>query len=100
VQSLVQLGADVNSKDDYGRMVVNDIIDGFTSLFAMLISAAKSPLSRPDGLRWVRPESEGPGEWFMAYSRLTSLRVPLSSDGMGWARSPWQRSLRMILASR
>jgi hypothetical protein len=57
----------------------NDVIDGFWSFHAMLLSAAKSPLSRPDDLRWVKPESEGPGEWIMAYSRPTSLRVPLSS---------------------
>ena len=63
--------------------VANDIVDGFYSLHAMLLSAAKSPLSRPDNLSWVSPESEGPGEWVMAYSRPTLLRVPLSS-AMEW----------------
>jgi hypothetical protein len=50
----------------------------------MLLSAAKSPLSRLDDLRFVRPELDGAGEWIMAYNKPTLLRVPLSSV-MEWS---------------
>src|SRR6266516_4511344 len=50
----------------------------------MLLSVAKSPLSRQDNLRFVHLELNGAGEWIMAYNKPTSLRVPLSSV-MEWS---------------
>jgi flagellar biosynthesis GTPase FlhF len=50
----------------------------------MLLSAAKSPLSRQGDLRFVHPELDGAGAWIMAYNKPTSLRVPLSSV-MEWS---------------
>jgi hypothetical protein len=64
--------------------LANEPIDGFSTFHALLLSAAKSPLSRPDDLRFVRPELDGAGEWIMAYNKPTSLRVPLSSV-MEWS---------------
>jgi len=64
--------------------LANEPIDGFSTFHALLLSAAKSPLSRLDDLRFVQPELDGAGEWIMAYNRPTSLRLPLSSV-MEWS---------------
>jgi hypothetical protein len=64
--------------------LTNEPIDGFSTFHALLLSAAKSPLSRLDDLRFVRPELDGAGEWIMAYNKPTSLRVPLSNV-MEWS---------------
>ena len=42
--------------------LANEPIDGFSTFHAMLLSAAKSPLSCLDDLRFVRPELDGAGE--------------------------------------
>jgi hypothetical protein len=64
--------------------LTNEPIDGFSTFHALLLSAAKSPLSRLDDLRFVRPELDGAGDWIMAYNKPTSLRVPLSNV-MEWS---------------
>jgi hypothetical protein len=64
--------------------LANEPIHGFSTFHAILLSAAKSPLSRVDDLRFVHPELDGAGEWIMAYNKPTSLRVPLSSV-MEWS---------------